>query len=158
MTIKVSANAIGNVKPFPPSNNISSGPVKLRPVPNKPRSAQPTIKPVADFFNGNKDTIFRMQVYKRLYTPYEIEKKFMDETQFEDEWMQVCICSVYELPDKDILLGVRRIYEEDDWYLQENEWIIDYYKLSEIRLSYYPDDMGFVFEEIRQAEEGDNDE
>lgn len=98
-------------------------------------------------FLNNSDTIFRMQVYKRLYTPYEAANKFMDETQFEGDWQHVCICEVYELPDKDILLGVRRIYDEDDWHLWEDEWIIEYYKLSEIRLSCYPNDMEFLKEE-----------
>lgn len=103
-----------------------------------------------NLFLNNTDTIFRMQVYKRLFTPYEMDKAFVDETQFEDDWMQVCICEIYELPDKDLLLGVRRLYEEDDWYLCEDKWIIDYYKLSEIRLSYYPNDMSFIIDDRRE--------
>jgi len=109
-------------------------------------------------FLNNSDTIFRMQVYKRLFTPYEMDKAFVDETQFEDDWMKVCICEVYELPDKDILLGVRRIYDAEDWHRFEDSWIIEYFKLSEIRLSMYPTDMDFIMEEIRQAEEGEYDE
>lgn len=109
-------------------------------------------------FLNNADNIYRMQVYKRMYTPYEMDKAFVDETQFEDDWMKVCICEVYELPDKDILLGVRRIYEPEDWHRFEDRWIIEYFKLSEVRLSYYPDDMNFVFAEIEQAEEGEYDE
>lgn len=103
-------------------------------------------------FLNNTDTIYRMQVYKRLYTPYEMDKAFVDETQFEDDWRHVCICEAYELPDKDILLGVRRIYEDEDWHQFEDNWIIEYYKLSEIRLSMYPDDMAFIRAEWEEGE------
>lgn len=69
---------------------------------------------------------YRFEVYvnKRIYTPYEIEKKFMDE--FTEELMLdgVCIVEMIELPDKDVLLGFK--YEDYER--------IYYYKLSDIRL------------------------
>lgn len=86
------------------------------------------------------DRIFRMYIFKRMFTPYEREKAYMDETVYtSSEPKFVKIREVIELPDKDVLLGYQEIFCWDD--LDEGNPRIDYKKLSEIELSYYPADM-----------------
>ena len=83
--------------------------------------------------------IFRYWVYKRMFTPLEQEKKYIDQTEFEDDHAKTGIIrECVELPDGDFLLGFQNVpedWEDDD----EPKWI-DYYKLSEIRLAYHPSD------------------
>ena len=45
-----------------------------------------------------------------------------------------------ELPDKDILIGFREMYDSEDFEKELDESIIYYKKLSEIELTYFPDD------------------
>ena len=75
---------------------------------------------------------FLIWVYRRVYTPYEINERFSDESVFEDSHAcEVRIKEVIELSDGDYLLGVQSYDEiEEKYYAQ-----IDYYKLSEIRLA-----------------------
>ena len=70
------------------------------------------------------DHIFRMLEIRRpgQYTPYEMDKKAI------------------ELPDKDILIGVREIYDSESFEKEWDESVIYYKKLSEIELSYFPCD------------------
>lgn len=99
------------------------------------------------FILDNRGRVFRMWVYKRMFTPYEQEQKYIDESVYEcDECSNVFIEEVIELPDKDILLGVRVVYDAESVEKTADEWHIDYYKLSEIRLAYRPKD----FEELME--------
>lgn len=74
----------------------------------------------------HKDDCFRYWVHKTIFTPYEIEEKFEDQSCFEDE---ICsygyIVETIILPDNDVLLGLS---EDKDGY-------ISYYKLSGIDLA-----------------------
>ena len=79
------------------------------------------------------DRIYRYQVYRRMFTPYEQEQSFMDESVFEDSSHPCKICETITLPDGDILLGLSDVFEDDDGgYTVDDD--ITYYKLSEIRL------------------------
>lgn len=74
----------------------------------------------------HKDDCFRYWVHKIMFTPYEIEQKFSDQSCFEDETCSYgYIIETITLPDNDILLGLS---EDKDGY-------ISYYKLSNIDLA-----------------------
>ena len=94
------------------------------------------------------DRVFRFWVYRRLFTPYEQQQAFIDETQFEDSHAQLGIIKeAIDLGNGDWLLGFQIV--DDDGVSYGG---IEYYKLSEIRLSYYEQD------KYQQDEEGEMDE
>lgn len=85
----------------------------------------------------HSDRVYRYWVYRRMFTPYEQEQKFTDESCFEaDECSFGCIKEAVELPDGDILLG----FVDPADYETRVENYIDFHKLSEIRLAYSPRD------------------
>lgn len=95
----------------------------------------------SEFLQKNKDRLFRFWVYKRLFTPLEQEKKYIDECVYEDTHAHTGIIrEAIVLPDNDLLLGFYipccDTVDEEDEYKH-----IDYYKLSEIRMEYRPVDM-----------------
>ena len=102
----------------------------------------------ADFIATYMERVYCMWVYKRMFTPREQAEKYIDESCFEDNrGNPICICEAYELPDKDILLGVRTVINKEAYYMPKSEWIIEYYKLSEIRLRYDPTYLRDILEE-----------
>lgn len=81
-----------------------------------------------------ENTIFRMWEYKRMFTPYEQEQKFLDESLYvNDECDYVRILDVITLPDGDLLLATTYAYGEGSY--------ISYHKLSEISLGKSDKDM-----------------
>lgn len=73
------------------------------------------------------NTVFRLWQYKRMFTPYEQEEKFSDESQYvNDECDFVKILDTINLPDGDLLLATTYAYGDGN--------NISYYKLSEISL------------------------
>ena len=87
------------------------------------------------FLSDNEERLFRVWVYRRIYTPYEQEKKFIDESEFDQETAHLgFIRESIALPDGDYLLGFEEVYEAP--VADEEVHILDYYKLSEIRLGY----------------------
>ena len=88
------------------------------------------------------ERIFRFVVYKKLFTPYEQDKKFMDESQFEDTHFRFAfIEEAVELGNGEWLLGFLEIIDGE---ICNN---IDYYKLSDIQLSYFEIDQNMLKEE-----------
>lgn len=80
------------------------------------------------------DTIFRLWQYKRMFTPYEQDEKFLDESQYvNDECDFVKILDTINLPDGDLLLATTYAYGDGKY--------ISYYKLSEISLGKSKRDM-----------------
>ncbi|MCZ2398147.1 MAG: hypothetical protein LC100_16615 [Chitinophagales bacterium] len=80
------------------------------------------------------DTIFRVWQYKRMFTPYEQEQKFSDESEYVNvECDYVRIRDVITLPDGDLLLATTYAWGESS--------CISYYKLSEISLGKNEKDM-----------------
>lgn len=78
-------------------------------------------------------TVFRLWERKQIFTPYEWDKKFSDQSTYEnDECLHVCISDTIELPDGDLLLIT---------YEPELEYYLSYYKLSEISLAKSDKDM-----------------
>lgn len=88
------------------------------------------------------ERIFRFVVYKKLFTPYEQDKKFMDESQFEDTHFRFAfIEEAVELGNGEWLFGFREIIDGE---VCNN---IDYYKLSDIQLSYFEIDQNMLKED-----------
>lgn len=80
------------------------------------------------------DIIFRLWEYKRMFTPYEQQEKFLDESQYvNDECDFVKILDIINLPDGDLLLATTYAYGDGKY--------INYYKLSEISLGKSEKDM-----------------
>lgn len=80
------------------------------------------------------NTIFRLWEYKRMFTPYEQEQKFIDESPYvDDECDHIRILDVIALPDGDLLLATTGAYDDGTY--------ISYYKLSEISLAKSDKDM-----------------
>lgn len=87
------------------------------------------IATLQDFLNKYKDKPIRFWIYKRMFTPYEIDRKNEFECEFTDS---VCISGYirdcFVLPDNDVLLGLSMDANNDGY--------VEYYKLSEIRLAH----------------------
>ena len=80
-----------------------------------------------EWLEVHKDDYFRYWVHKVMFTPYEIEKKFEDQSCFEDdECMYGYIVDHVVLPDNDVMIGLSE--SKDGGY-------ISYYKLSAIDLA-----------------------
>ena len=80
------------------------------------------------------NTVFRLWEYKRMFTPYEQEQKFSDESLLvNDECDFIRILDVINLPDGDLLLATTYAYGDGKY--------ISYYKLSEISLGKSEKDM-----------------
>lgn len=93
------------------------------------------------WFSDNSDRIYRFVVYKKLFTPYEQEHKFMDESQFEDTHYRFgFIEEAIELGHGEWLLGFREIIDGE-------VYDINYFKLSDIQLSYFEQDQNILSEE-----------
>lgn len=87
------------------------------------------------WFCDNSDRIYRFVVYKKLFTPYEQDKKFSDESQFEDTRYRFgFIEESIELGNGEWLLGFREVIEGEVCSY------ISYFKLSDIQLSYFEQD------------------
>lgn len=95
------------------------------------------------FICENKNKIFRMYKYKKVYTPYEQDKKFSDETMFENGGYAtyVNIVDMIVLPDKDVLLKLKYAYNQledcetdDNDDNDDNDEVYLYEKLSDIVL------------------------
>ena len=97
------------------------------------------------WFSDNSDRIYRFVVYKKLFTPYEQEHKFMDESQFEDTHFRFgFIEEAIELGNGEWLLGFREIIDGD-------VCDINYFKLSDIQLSYFEQDQNMLSDEEGEA-------
>jgi hypothetical protein len=83
------------------------------------------------FHDDGEDALFNVYVKKHIYTPYEQEQKFSDESTEQLELQNVHMVKVVELPDGDVLLGFQWFSEDED---EPTQSYIYYYKLSEIRL------------------------
>lgn len=80
------------------------------------------------------DTVFRLWQYRRMFTPYEQDEKFLDESQFVNTKCDfIKIHDVINLPDGDLLLATTYAYGDGKY--------ISYYKLSEISLGKNENDM-----------------
>lgn len=97
----------------------------------------------------NRDKTFRYLVYKKVYTPHEQQKAYMDESEYENGGYY-SKCKIEEAIDLggDWLLGMR-ILEDDN----EKTGILHYVRLNEIRLSCFENDQ----EGYEEADETDDE-
>ena len=87
------------------------------------------------WISDNSDRIYGFLVYKKIYTPYEQQQKFEDESQFEDEQLTFCkIKEAVDLGSGDWLLGLQLLFEDDP---NEDTNNLDYHRLSDIQLCSY---------------------
>ena len=96
------------------------------------------------------DRLYRYLVYKRMFTPYEQQHAFEDESVYEDTHYELCqIAEAIDLGG-DWLLGLKTIGDDGKIY-----GMIHYHKLSEIRLAFFENDQHF---ELYEDEEDYDDE
>lgn len=89
------------------------------------------------WLHDNGDRIYRYWIYKRMFTPEEMDKKWSDQSCYEnDECFYGIIREAIELPDGDILLG----FVDPEAVGTDVENYINYYKLSQIDLVFDPTD------------------
>lgn len=80
----------------------------------------------------NENRVFRFLVYKRMFTPYEQQQCFSDESQFEDTHYRLALIEeAVELSPGQWLLGFREICDGE--ILDR----VEYYTLNDIQLSYF---------------------
>lgn len=104
-----------------------------------------TITDLETWLIDNDERIYRYLVYKRMFTPYEQQRAFEDETIFEDDYYTLAkITEAIDLGNGEWLLGFTSVDRDT---LRINQYT-EYYKLSEIRLSYFGDE-----KKIRDVEE-----
>ena len=90
------------------------------------------------------DRIYRYWIYKRMFTPEEVEKKYIDQSCYEcAECSYGIIKEAIELPDGDILLG----FIDPATKGTRVEGYINYFKLSEINLVFDPNDQATFAED-----------
>lgn len=99
-----------------------------------------TFDNVPAFFEEHKNDVFCYWVYRRLFTPYEQEKAFMDESCFEDVHANMgFVRECTSLGNGDYLLGFQTTDDSDGGEPKVYP-MIEYYKLSEIRLAFHFDE------------------
>lgn len=100
-------------------------------------------KDVFEWIRSLENIPIRYLIYRRMFTPREMEEKYMDESVYENgtHFTDACIREVIQLPDGDLLLGMQPIFSWDDISNEQKEdSSIEYVKLSEIRLSKFERD------------------
>lgn len=91
---------------------------------------------IGAFFEQHKDRVIWFYVYRRMFTPYETEKKFSDQSWYESTEGNIgMVREVIPLPNGDVLLGIGRICDD----ISDMNFL-EFYPLSEIRLEYWPMD------------------
>ena len=82
--------------------------------------------------HDNSDRIFGFLVYKKLFTPYEQEEKFIDESQFEDDHYTCArIHEAIDLGHGEWLIGFQIVDDDQD---EDADVQIEYHRTSDIRL------------------------
>lgn len=89
----------------------------------------------------HRNDIFRMWEYKKMFTPYEQEQKFVDESIYVDSHCSfIIIKEVIHISSDKIMIGVHHIYDFTKSEIEEPNPHLSYYMLNEIKLDLYPDD------------------
>lgn len=93
-----------------------------------------------------EERVFRMWVFKKMFTPYEQDENVLDDSVYVDDTCKyVMIKELIELPDGDLLIGFQDT-DNDNLYLE-------YYKLSEIRLDYCQSDKERLEDDFDEVDE-----
>ena len=83
----------------------------------------------------NGDRLFEYDVFKRMFTPHEQNAAYSDEDEYRDKGRVGTIEEAVDLGGGNWLLGIRDHYDFGDDISTDSEYL-EYYLLSEIRLSY----------------------
>lgn len=99
----------------------------------------PPCRSMSEWAADCRGAVFRYLTYKRLFTPYEQENKFMDESQFEDIHYDFGrLEGVVDLGSGDMLLIFRELLDGVDPSSGEDAWeetgMTVYRRLSDIQL------------------------
>lgn len=95
------------------------------------------------FLNTHQDDIFMFWVYRRVYTPYEQQRAFTDESVFEDtQALFGFITECVSLGNGDFMLGFRSVADPEEENVKAYNGPIEYYRLSEIRMRLYQSTTG----------------
>ena len=109
-----------------------------------------TYSSMTEFLEKNGNRIIQFWVFKRMFTPMEKERKYMDQSCYEETSSRAgVIREIITLPDNDLLLGIAELCEYVNELLSELSCLV-YYQLSELLINYYPHDdieYGLVKEE-----------
>lgn len=96
------------------------------------------VKTIEQWVLESEGLIFRYQVYRRIYTPYEQKNASVYDSCFESpNYHCGYIEKVIPLGDGEWLIGFRDIY---DIYDGVNSGAVQFYRLSEIRLEIWDAD------------------
>ena len=94
------------------------------------------------------DRLYRYLVYKKMFTPYEQQQAFEDESVYEDYHYELCqIAEAIDLGNGDWMLGLRTVDDDGKVY-----GMIRYYKLSEIRLALFENDQHIELYEEKEED------
>lgn len=89
---------------------------------------------IGTWVQDNKETVYRLWVKKHIFTPYEQDKRFVDQSIYNDSYAEfVRITNAIEIPN-DVLLEVELLEGKDS---HNSMGIKHYYKLSDIHFSNY---------------------
>lgn len=99
----------------------------------------------------NDTRIFRYLIHKKIFTPYEVERAFMDESVYENNgyYTLALIEEAIDLGHGEWMLSLRSVNDDG-----EITGIVHCYKLSEIQLSYFDNDQNI---ELYESEEPDDE-
>lgn len=98
------------------------------------------------------DRLYRYVVCKKMFTPYEQQHAFEDESVYESNYYALCqIAEAIDLGNGEWMLGLRTVDDDGKVY-----GMIHYYKLSEIRLALFEDDQHI--ELYKEKDEDSDDE
>ncbi len=92
-----------------------------------------------------QDRIFRLLFRRRPgdWTPMEMERQYIDQSQYESTQYTIArFVEAIELPNKDILMGYKEVFLDEEETEEEYEKRpIHYRLLSEMEISFFPQDM-----------------
>ena len=99
---------------------------------------------IAEWLKDYEHKVFRMWKYKKMFTPYEMEQKFEDESVYESVTCEyVIITKIIPLSNDDYLIGyiLADGYDYSEIINQSESQKLEWYvKLSEISLAYSESD------------------
>lgn len=92
------------------------------------------ITDIGTWIQDNKDQVYRILTYRKVWTPYEIDKKYSDESIFEEGeyYLFARITNAIEVPEG-TLLELTEVVQGDDGIWIDNHFT-HYKLLSSIKL------------------------
>jgi phage major head subunit gpT-like protein len=95
-----------------------------------------TCNSLAAWVAAHPGRVYRYVVYKKMFTPYEQQKAFSDESQFvSDYYTYGIIEEIINLGSGEWLLGFRTIGVDGEVFSH-----VEYHKLSDIKLNLFDED------------------